>query len=404
MNSSTRVLENHMILDKFPPADEFYKTYWGQKPFVVRGAIDPALFEELIDGDSLAGLALEEEIKSRIVMTAPEGGKWTCEHGPFEEDRFETLGEENWSLLVQNVEQYHTDTAKLLQEFHFSPRWLMDDIMVSYSTAGGSVGPHTDSYHVFLVQGMGRRKWTIGQAPAQNEDYIEGLDLKVLKGSVQGEEIEVGIGDVIYIPPHFAHEGITTQEAMTFSVGFLGPKLSELLAQYGHYLEQMDQGNKHYDGAGLDVESAGFTPAPGARERIQNDLINALRSDDFSIWLAEYFSMPSHDDIDNIDTRGEKISNQDLLERLQEGKNLYRPEHIKLSMTTSQDGTINLAAFGAILPTSPAHDQLIHFLNQNTALSIQDIETLGDQDALMTLITHLYNQNILFFENEALDL
>ncbi len=393
-----------MILDTFPSAEEFYKTYWGQKPFVVRSAIDQALFEGMIDGDSLAGLALEEEIKSRIVITAPEGGKWTCEHGPFEEDRFGTLGEENWSLLVQNVEQYHTDTAKLLQNFHFAPRWLMDDIMVSYSTVGGSVGPHTDSYHVFLVQGMGRRKWTIGQSPVQNEDYIEGLDLKVFKGSVSGVEIEVGIGDVIYIPPHFAHEGITTQEAMTFSVGFLGPKLSELMAQYGYYLEQMDQGNKHYAGAGLDVESAGFAISPGAQERIQNDLINALCSDDFSIWLAAYFSMPSHDDVENIEARDEKLSNQDLLERLQDGQNLYRPEHIKLSMTISPDGTVNLAAYGAALPTSPAHNKFLHWLNQNNTLSMQDIEALGDQDALMTFITYLYNQNILFFENEALDL
>ncbi|GJL85921.1 MAG: hypothetical protein DHS20C02_16960 [Micavibrio sp.] len=393
-----------MILDTFPSAEEFYKTYWGQKPFVVHGAIDQAVFEGVIDGDSLAGLALEEDIKSRIVMTAPEGGKWTCEHGPFEEDRFGTLGEENWSLLVQNVEQYHTDTAKLLQSFYFAPRWLMDDIMVSYSTAGGSVGPHTDSYHVFLVQGMGWRKWTIGESPVQNEDYIEGLDLKVLKGSVQGAEIEVGIGDVIYIPPYFAHEGITTQEAMTFSVGFLGPKLSELMVEYGHYLEQMHQGNKHYGGTGLDVESAGFAIAPGARDSIQNDLINALRSNDFSIWLAEYFSMPSHDDIENIDTRYEPLSDQDLLERLQDRQNLYRPEHIKISMTTSSDETINLAAYGAALPTSPAHNKLVHWLNQNNTLSMQDIEALGGQDALMTLITYLYNQNILFFENEALDL
>jgi len=395
-----------MILDSFPSAAEFYRTYWGKKPFIVRGFIPPALIESLIDADSLAGLALEEDIKSRIVITAPEGGEWACEHGPFEEERFATLGEKNWSLLVQNVEQYHVDAAKLLPAFHFSPRWLMDDIMVSYSTAGGSVGPHTDSYHVFLVQGMGRRKWTVGRTATQNAECIEWLDLKVLKSGVKGTEVDVGIGDVIYIPPHFAHEGITIEEAMTFSVGFLGPKLSELLVEYGYYLEQMDQRNARYSGQGLNADSAGFVIAPDARDSLQNDLVNTLRSDDFSIWLAEYFSTPSHDDIENIKMRDKPLSDQELLQNLQDGKRLYRPEHIKLSMTTSSDGVLNLAVYGTAVPTSPAHDQLVHWLNQNqnTVLSLRGIEALGDQDALMTLITYLYNQNILFFENEESDL
>ena len=270
------------ILGKFPNAEDFYKTYWGCKPFVVRGGIDAALFDELIDGDTLAALSLEDEVKSRIVLSAPEGNKWTCEHGPFEEDRFSTLGDKHWSLLVQNVEQYHTDTANLLKSFNFAPRWLMDDVMVSYSAAGGTVGPHTDSYHVFLVQGTGRRSWTVGEEKLTNEDCIDGLDLKVLKNGVVGETVEVSIGDIIYIPPHFAHEGKTIDTAMTFSVGFLGPKLSELFVEYGHYLEQMDTNNKRYVGQGLAANSAGFTIASSAQDTLRGELTNALNADGFS--------------------------------------------------------------------------------------------------------------------------
>ncbi len=279
-----------MILDRFPTADEFYKTYWGQKPFVVRGGINSALFDTLIDGDTLAGLSLEEDIKSRLVMTAPAGGKWTCEHGPFEEERFSTLGSKNWSLLVQNVEKHHTDTAELLNSFEFSPRWLLDDIMVSYSTTGGTVGPHTDSYHVFLVQGIGRRCWTIGNSPLEKKDWIEDIELKVLKEPVDGEDIEVTTGDVIYIPPHFSHEGKTLENAMTFSVGFLGPKMSELFIEYGYYLDQTERHNKQYLGEGLTAQSASLEISTPAQDTIKNDLLNTLHADSFSKWLVEYFS------------------------------------------------------------------------------------------------------------------
>ncbi len=278
------------ILNKFPSSEDFYKTYWNKQPFVVRQAIEPAVFNELIDGDYLAGLSLEEEIKSRIIKTMPSGGEWSCDFGPFEEDVFTELGEENWSLLVQNVEDYHTDTAKLLAFFDFAPRWLMDDIMVSYSTKGGSVGPHIDSYHVFLVQGMGIRRWKVGHHPIPDAEYIPAQDLKVLKHPFEGTDIETQIGDVIYIPPQFAHEGITTEEALTFSVGFLGPKVSELLIEYGHHLEQVDRHNARYSGNGLTAQCAGFSIHKDAENTLRHNLLTAIESDEFSIWLTEYFS------------------------------------------------------------------------------------------------------------------
>ncbi len=285
-----------MLLNTFPTTEEFYKTYWGRKPFIVRSGIDKALFDTLIDGDTLAGLSLENDIKSRIVKTADEGGKWVCEHGPFKESYFSTLGDKNWSLLVQNVDQYHPETAKLLESFNFSPRWLLDDIMVSYSTPAGSVGPHTDSYHVFLIQGIGKRLWRIATTPTQNEECIEGLDLKVLKESFDGEDIEVTMGDVIYIPPNFAHEGMTHETAMTFSIGFLGPKMSELFIEYGYYLEETETHNKRYAGEGLTAKSACLEIPTDAQETIKNELLNTLHTDSFSKWLVEYFSSTPEDD------------------------------------------------------------------------------------------------------------
>lgn len=389
------------ILDTFPTPEEFYKNYWGQKPFVVRKAIAPDLFDDLIDGGELAALSLENDVKSRIVVTQPEGNKWSCEHGPFEEERFSTLGDGNWSLLVQNVEQYHTDTAALLNHFNFSPRWLLDDIMVSYSEMNGSVGPHTDSYHVFLVQGIGKRRWTVGDTPLQNEECIEGLDLKVLKNGVQGDTVEVTMGDVIYIPPLFAHEGMTLENAMTFSIGFLGPKMSELLIEYGHYLEQFEQQDTRYAGQGLSANSAEFLISPEAHNTIKEDLMATLKTDSFAVWLAEYFSTSG--DYDTHDMHESLLSNEDILARLEGGENLYRPNYIKLSITTLKDGTLALAAFGKVIPTTKNQNDLVQFLNKNTMLSVQDFKNFKSSLSSLSVIKNLYDHKILFFEEDDLD-
>ena len=209
---------NLKILSAFPDPQTFYADFWNKAPFVVTGGIEAEFIEALIEPDELAGLSLEEEVRARLV-TGPGGG-WTCRHGPFEERDFTELGEQGWNLLVHNVEHFHPPVSRLLPEFNFSPRWLLDDIMISYSAPGGTVGPHIDSYHVFLVQGQGRRRWKVGHAPLGEEQYIPDIDLKVLRNEFEGTTVEVGPGDIIYIPPRVPHEGITLDSAMTFSVGF----------------------------------------------------------------------------------------------------------------------------------------------------------------------------------------
>jgi 50S ribosomal protein L16 3-hydroxylase len=387
-----------MILDKFPDTEEFYKTYWGKKPFIVRKAIDKNIFDTCIDGDTLAGLSLEEDIKSRLVITEPQENTWTCHHGPLEEDIFSQLGEENWALLVQNVEQYHTDTAKLLQQFNFAPRWLMDDIMVSYSATGGSVGPHTDSYHVFLVQGIGEREWKISNAPVENEEYIDGQDLKVLKNGFDGETVIAAIGDVIYIPPHFAHEGTTIKAAMTFSVGFLGPHLSEILAEYSYHLEQNEDSNLRYAGQNLNAQSAGFLISAKEQTSIQDHLINALRSDAFAAWMASYFSAPTHDEVGCLDAREAPLSEAEIIDTLKSGAVLSRDSHVKLTLTSNADGSLNLAVYGTPIETEPVHKAVLDYLNTDKALTMDDITALDNKQESLALITQLYNQGVLSFD------
>ena len=276
-------------LKSFPDEVSFYQNYWNKRPFVVKKGIADNTYENLISADELAGLSLEEDIRSRIVRTGDTFNEWTCQHGPFEEDLYASLPKGNWSLLVQDVEKNHPPTSAILDSFEFSPCWLIDDVMVSYSTPGGGVGPHLDSYHVFLVQGKGKRRWKIGRDVIREEKYIDGLDLKILSEEFSGDDFEVEQGDVIYIPPFFPHSGETIQESLTYSVGFLGPSLSELLIEFGHYIEEEESDNKRYDGDQLDPNSSGVDMSDGEVDNFRATLNGAINSKLFDEWLRGYF-------------------------------------------------------------------------------------------------------------------
>lgn len=394
-----------MLLPEMPTANDFYQNYWGKKPFVVRGAIAPEVFDELIDGDTLAALSMEEDVKSRLVLTNPDtssdekSAPWRYEHGPFDDKDFAALGSSHWSLMVQNVEQYHIETAALLQHFNFAPRWLMDDIMISYSAPEGSVGPHMDSYHVFLVQGQGKRRWKIGSSPVRGNEIVNQGGHQILKNGFDGEAFDVTMGDIIYIPPRFAHEGVTLEEAMTFSVGFLGPKLSELLVEYGQYLElQDDAQNIRYVGQGLTSDSAAFVMDNRASTQIQDHMLGAIGGAHFSQWLAQYFSTPSHNDIENIELREDGLSADELVACLQDGEKLYRAEYVKWAVSNSADGGLHVAVYGYDVAVQAGYKPLITHLNTHDGITPDDIEGLGGMALLQDFIVQLYMMNVLDFE------
>lgn len=382
------------ILEAFPSSEEFYREYWGKAPFVVRGGVPEEVIARCIDDESLAGLSLEEDVKSRLVITAPEGGKWACEHGPFDAARYEVLGDGHWSLLVQNVEQYHVETADILPFFDFAPRWLMDDVMVSYSEEGGSVGPHIDSYHVFLVQGQGRRTWRVSDAPIRDEVYIEGQDLKVLRDGFTGQSVEVSCGDVIYIPPAFGHEGTTLETAMTFSVGFLGPKLSEMLVEYAHYLEGAGL-DARYSGQGLNAKSAGAEIDARAVEQVRGDLVAALSGDGFARWMAQYFSQPTHMDADDIDGADQVLSVQAIQKALEDGEVLRLPSFIKMTVSKGDTGWYVLAVYGE---SYRVEAKLAQAFLEWSSVTLSDVEELADQAAAYEFLAALYNRDVLMLD------
>ncbi|HEY6723776.1 MAG TPA: cupin domain-containing protein [Polyangiaceae bacterium] len=204
--------------------EEFLRRHWQQRPLLVRGALPG--FQAPLSADDLAGLACEADVESRLV-SGRLGGGWQLEHGPFEEETLARLPEREWTLLVQDVDKWVPEVAALLALFRFIPDWRIDDIMVSFAAPGGSVGPHTDQYDVFLLQAQGRRRWQLSEH--FDRALLPDVDLKILERFSPEQEFVVEPGDLLYLPPNVAHYGLALDAAMTLSIGFRAPNQRELI-------------------------------------------------------------------------------------------------------------------------------------------------------------------------------
>ncbi|MDR2218951.1 MAG: cupin domain-containing protein [Methylobacillus sp.] len=213
-------------------ARQFIEEYWQKKPLLVRNAFPG--FGDMLTPNELAGLACEEDAQSRLVLH--QRGKWKLEHGPFPEERFAQLPEKGWSLLVQGVNHHLREADELLHEFDFIPRARLDDLMVSFAPDGGGVGPHFDSYDVFLLQGTGQRLWRV----SGQDDMTLAPDtpLRILKHFRTDEEWLLNPGDMLYLPPRLAHWGIAVGDCMTWSIGFRAPLAQELVAQFLGFMQE----------------------------------------------------------------------------------------------------------------------------------------------------------------------
>ncbi|NIM01312.1 MAG: cupin domain-containing protein [Acidobacteria bacterium] len=226
--------------------DEFLAEYWQKRPLLVRGAF--AGFENPIRPGELAGLALEDGVASRLILERGEH-PWELRLAPHAEGTFESLPETHWTLLVHEVDQWIPAVGRLLERFRFLPNWRLDDVMVSYAPPDGSVGAHLDHYDVFLLQGLGRRRWQIEDRPRPaGERNVPDLDVRMLLQFDPDEEWVLEPGDMLYLPPRFPHLGVAIDACMTFSIGFRAPQQKELAAAFGADLtERADAGLRYAD-------------------------------------------------------------------------------------------------------------------------------------------------------------
>lgn len=209
--------------------EHFLQHYWQQRPLVIRQGFPG--FADPISPDELAGLACEDEVDSRLVWRAD--GQWQAENGPF--DSYERFGERDWSLIVQAVNHWSPAVAALVPPFAFLPKWRMDDVMISYATPGGGVGPHIDLYDVFICQGSGRRRWRVGER-GNHRQFAAHAALLHTDPFEAIIDVELLPGDILYIPPGFPHDGVTLEESMSYSVGFRAKSARDMLSGLADYL------------------------------------------------------------------------------------------------------------------------------------------------------------------------
>jgi 50S ribosomal protein L16 3-hydroxylase len=218
---------------KFPAdigATQFLQRYWQREPLITRGALPQ--YAAIITRERLMKLAGREELESKLVIRAR--GRWIVRDGPFTTRDFARLPHRGWTLLVHGVDLALASAARLASELSFIPYARFDDVMVSYAAPEGGVGPHFDSYDVFLLQAQGRRRWRVGHQA--NVDLVPAAPLRILQRFEPDREWVVDAGDLLYLPPGWAHDGIAIDECITCSIGFRAPHAQELAERFLDYL------------------------------------------------------------------------------------------------------------------------------------------------------------------------
>jgi len=270
-----------------PPA-RFLREFWQKKPLLIRNAF-PA-FVSPISPDELAGLSCEEGALSRLIRHDRKTDGWSVQTGPLPESVFATLPERDWTILVQDVDKWDADVGALLPHFDFLPRWRIDDIMVSYAVEGGSVGAHIDQYDVFLLQGLGRRRWMIDASANPPTDFRPDVELKQLRQFTPTHDWILEPGDMLYLPPGVPHHGVALDECLTLSVGMRAPSRGELLVDLAETLAEKLPEDSRYADPDLSMREADGSIGTPVLRRLRAALssLSELSDDALAAWFADF--------------------------------------------------------------------------------------------------------------------
>ncbi|MGB7480401.1 MAG: cupin domain-containing protein [Burkholderiaceae bacterium] len=277
-------MKNFPLLGGLSPA-RFLREVWHKKPLLIRQAIPD--FSPFLTREELFRMAASDEVETRLVTHFNR--RWQVERGPFATLPAPT--KKHWTLLLQGVNLHDDDADRLLRRFRFIPDARLDDLMISYASDGGGVGPHFDSYDVFLLQAHGRRRWRIG---AQTDlTLVEGAALKILKNFTPEQEFVLEPGDMLYLPPHYAHDGVALGECMTYSIGFRAPSYQELGEAFLQFMaESIDLPGRYADpDLRPSAQPAEISAAMLAKVAAELDKVH-FTADDIAIFLGQYLSEP----------------------------------------------------------------------------------------------------------------
>ena len=386
-----------MIL-KWPkdlPVENFLSDFWQKQPCLIKNAFD--ISKDLITPDELGGMACEEGIESRLIIGTADESHWTVEHGPLNEECFSTLPDHHWTILVQDVDKYLPEAAALVDQFRFLPSWRIDDLMISYAEDQGSVGPHTDSYDVFLIQLQGQRLWKISDKAYTDDDLIADSEIRVLKNFEQTEEWLLHPGDMLYLPPHIAHWGIAQGPCMTGSVGFISPNQEQLFNAWADFIaDNLTEPRLYQD---PDIK---FTTQPAeidddAIQRISELLKQAIDTSPDLIrqMLGQLVSEIKPTLLDTIQESEDEISTEEHIKRLETTAYFSHPAlRIYYSVTGSENKVVvfyngeNVEMTVDLLP-------FVQILCEKKHFNVGTFSPWSNRPESIQLLTNLINEGYL---------
>lgn len=379
--------------------EHFLAEYWQKKPLLIRGN---GQFLDPLDPDELAGMACEEFIESRLVLSDAERTQWTLRNGPFAESTLRALPEENWSLLIQAADQWHEGARALLQGFDFIPRWRIDDLMISLASHGGGVGPHFDYYDVFLIQGLGKKRWRLGGRADSQSALLANTDLRLLAQFETQEDWVVEPGDILYIPPNIAHYGIAIGTSITYSVGFRAPSLAQLVDDLSSdFMQSMREDDRYVDTSPKRPQRIGEIDTQVSAQLIQILEERLLRETRITHSFGRFMTQPKYPELIEPPP---PLSRAQLENLLMEGTILVRHPSARFAFSQDGSGRTTLFADGLALDCPARFEASLESLCDPFAQE-PEWATLFEVDKdCARLILDLYNQGSLWIEeNEEED-
>ena len=283
-------------------AQAFLRRHWQKRPLLVRRALPD--FGRMVTKSALYALAARGEVESRLVERKRD--RYYVTHGPLPRSRMPAASARDWTLLVNGVNHHNAQAEQLLRRFSFIPQARLDDVMVSHAGLGGGVGPHFDSYDVFLIQGQGRRRWRLAKARPERRPFglVAGAPLKLIAGFRAEEEVVLEPGDLLYLPPGWGHDGVALEPCFTYSIGFRAPRGAELATAFLDHLHERGLPDAAYRDPGLApaARPAQIGPELAAFAEAQLARIRWSRGD-VADFLGRFLSTPKPNVVFTASTR-----------------------------------------------------------------------------------------------------
>ncbi|MCI0508076.1 MAG: cupin domain-containing protein [Gammaproteobacteria bacterium] len=392
-------LDKYSVLGELSAA-EFLAGYWQKKPLLVRQAIPG--YSTPVSPDELAGLACMDDVESRIVLEKDGASPWQLQHGPFDEDAFGDLPSTHWTLLVQECNKHVPQLALLLDQFNFIPNWRVDDVMVSYAAPQGSVGPHVDQYDVFLLQGLGKRRWQINTGKNAHLNFLPGAGLRILKQFESEQEWILEPGDMLYLPPGVAHYGVALDDCMTLSVGFRAPGHDELLTHFG---EDQFAGisdpfliPRYEDPRLILTENCGEISDDALR-----NIVTILQSytgniENVKRWFGRYITEPKADS--DFEPQAIAANATQLRNMISAQEYICRSEYVRFSYIQNADQSVYLYVNGNEYLLRNSEQSFAKTICSQRRIDAALMSAFLDNTASRQLVLDFFNNGYLYFEEE----